>query len=55
MSQLTQEAKIKYDLSMGQAKVNYLALNKKSQQKLENSYFKDETSNEKMDNLMERL
>ena len=29
-AELTQEAKIKYDMTLGQAKVNYLALSKRS-------------------------
>ena len=39
----------------GQAKINFLALNKKSKEKLLNAYFKDLTSHEKMDNLVDRL
>ena len=39
--ELSKEAKLKYNQIMGQAKVNFLALNKKSQKKLLNTYFKD--------------
>lgn len=45
----------KYNRVKGQAKINFLALNKSSRQKILNAYFKDETCNEKMDNLVERL
>ena len=53
--ELSQEAMLKYTQMHGQAKVNFLALSKKSKTRLLNSYFKDETSNEKMDNLLERM
>ena len=53
--ELSEEAKLKYNQTMGQAKVNFLALSKKSQKKLQNAYFKDQASSEKMDNLISRL
>ena len=40
----TRELMSKYDRSSGQAKINYLALNRKSQKKINNAYFKEETS-----------
>ena len=54
-NELCSEAKIKYDQILGSAKVNFLALNKKSRKRLLNAYFRDSTSEEKMDNLMSRL
>ena len=45
----------KYVRTTGQAKINYLALTRKSQKKLTNAYFKDETCYEKMDNFVDRL
>ena len=45
----------KYSGTYGQAKINFLALGKKSKSKLLSAYFKDKTSNEKMDNFLDRL
>ena len=49
------EAMSKYDKYHGQSKIGFLALSKKSQQKILNSYFKNETCGEKMDELLEKL
>ena len=35
--------------------MSYLALNQKSKKRLENPYFKDKLSNEKMDNLIDKM
>ena len=46
---------LKYDPVDGKAKIDFLALSQKSKNKLINAYFKDETNNVKMDNLIQRL
>ena len=55
--ELVREAMNKYARTKGQstAKISFLALNSKSQRKILNAYFKDETGYEKMDNLVDRL
>ena len=53
--ELRREEQNKYAKYHGQAKMTYLALDKKSRQKLKNAYFKDKLSNEKMDNLIDTM
>ena len=52
---LRKEEAVKYDRVEGQAKINFYALSKKSKNKLLNAYFRNETNNDKMDNLIEKL
>ena len=49
------EPKCKYERQNGRAKINFLALSKKSQKALRNIYFQDRASEEKMDNLANKL
>ena len=53
--ELRREEQNKYAKFHGQAKMTYLALDKKSRKKLGNAYFKDKLSNEKMDNLIDNM
>ena len=55
VAKLRQEKMKKYDRVSGQAQMNFLALSKKSQQRIANSYLQSRSSHEKMDNLVERL
>ena len=45
----------KYKKKEGSAKMNFLSLSKKSQSRILDSYFKNETNGERMDEFMKRL
>ena len=52
---LKDEKMLKYKKIQGQAKMNFLALNKKSRERIMNSYFKNELSNHQIDELVEKF